>query len=216
MYAIIVEEECCSEKRNTVQELQPALKRIKKARNSIPTEIAPGVPVAVSDHCAGQRVSGERQIPIRDSVCDNIRDDCKQTQRSSISSYAEINDHTSSVKSNDGTYEPTNNNNIQMAQVPHESHYLKLQHHSLVSDEYTNLNQPKPTGDLGTGDPQAIYYINQLEIWNHANMLSNTQWMINFNGVIAAGTVLLGFFGVTASQNPTEVSLKSKEKRCAS
>ena len=160
MYDTIIEEECCLEKRNTVQELPPALKRIKKARCSVPTEVAPGVPDAVSDHCAGQRVSGEKQFPIRDGVFD-----CKQSQRSSISSYAEISDHNSSVKSNDSTYERTNNNNIHIAQVPEESHYLKLQLHSMTGDGYTELNQQTRADGLGSTCSPSVYYINHSEIW---------------------------------------------------
>ena len=174
---IIVEEECCSVERNTVQKPQPALKRIKKARSSIPTEMAPGVPDAVPDHCTGhipRLVTGERQISNIDEVYDNLEEDFdyKQSPRSSISTCAEIYDHDLSAKRCDSPYEPIDNNHIQIVQVPQESHYLKLQHHSMASDVYTDLDQQNPTGDLGIKGPgpPTIYYINQSEIWNHTNM----------------------------------------------
>ena len=153
-----------------------------------------GVSDAVSDLCTSHVpycVSGERQIPIRDGVCKSPPEgfDCKQSPRSSISSYAEMDEHNSSVKSNGSTYETANNNHVQMAQVPEESHYLKLQSHQMASDVYTNLNQQRPTGDLCTADPPTIYYRNHLEIWYHMNVAWNTQWVISFYCVTTAVTV---------------------------
>ena len=221
MYDIIAEEGCCSEKRNTAQELQPALKRINKARSSIPTDMAPGAPVAVADHCIGHvpcSISVERQIPIRDSVCDNPPEDfdCKESPRSFISSYAEIENHNSSVKSNGSTDELTNNNHIQKVQVSEESHYLKLQPYSGASDVYTELNQQTLTDDLATTGPQTVYYINQSVIWNDTKMVWNTQWMISLNCVIAAGTVCLGYMWVTASDQPTKLTCIYNDEHCTS
>ena len=218
---IIVEEECCSEKRNTAQELQPALKRIKKAQSSTPTGMAPGAPVVVADHCIGHvphSVSVERQIPIRDSVCDNPPKDfdCKESPRSSISSYAEIENHNSSVKNNGSTNETTINNHILKVQVPEESHYLKLQPYPVASDVYTELNQQTLTDDLGTTGPQTVYYINQSVIWNHTNMAWNTQWMMSLNCVIAAGTVCLRYMWVTASDQPTKLTWIYNDEYCTS
>ena len=98
-----------------------------------------------------------------------------QKSRSSISterapgapdaaSSAEICDHYSSINSNNNAKGRPNDYYIQRVEMAPQSHYLKLQHDSMTSEIYTNLDEPTPAEDIGTARPQTAYYINHSEI----------------------------------------------------
>ena len=166
IYDIVDVEEPQSQKQNNTREMQPAFKRIKKARSSIPTEMAPGVPDVLLDHTTGKvqpYVSGKKQIPIRDDVCANTPENTDNSKQppSSVSNYDEIHNQNSSVKRSDSTSDPDDDDYLRLLQIPPEPDYLKLHPHLKKSVNYTNLDSP--TSRI---TPTTAYYVNARDIKN--------------------------------------------------